>query len=139
MDHTITLNQINEMCRGSLLDQLGIQFTYVSDNQIEADMPVDARTIQPIGILHGGASIALAETVAGFGSQWICASDETALGMQISANHVSSVRNGKVHAVASLIHHGRKSHVWNVDILSEEQKLVSTIRVTNLIVKQPIH
>lgn len=139
MDHTISIQQINEMCRGTLLDQLGIEFTYVSDHKVEADMPVDARTIQPIGILHGGASIALAETVAGFGSQWICNSDETALGMQISANHVSSVRNGKVHAIASLIHHGRKSHVWNVDILSEEQKLVSTIRVTNLIVKLPIH
>ena len=124
------------MCHGSLLDQLGIEFTFVSDGKVEAIMPVDARTIQPVGILHGGASIALAETVAGFGSQWICEEDELALGMQISANHVSSIRSGEVHAVASLIHHGKRSHVWNVDILSDDQKLISTVRVTNLITKQ---
>ncbi len=124
------------MCQGSLLDQLGIKFTFVSDGKVEAVMPVDARTIQPVGILHGGASIALAETVAGFGSQWICEEDEVALGMQISASHVASIRSGEVHAVASLIHHGKRSHVWNVDILTNDQKLISTVRVTNLIAKQ---
>jgi uncharacterized protein (TIGR00369 family) len=137
MDHNLSLNQINTMCQGSLLDRLGIEFTYVSDEKIEAVMPVDARTIQPAGILHGGASIALAETVAGFGSQWICEEDEVALGMQISASHVSSIRSGEVHAIASLVHHGKRSHVWNVDVLSDEQKLISTVRVTNLIAKQP--
>lgn len=124
------------MCQGSLLDHLGIEFTSVSDGKVEAVMPVDERTIQPVGILHGGASIALAETVAGFGSQWICEEEEVALGMQISANHVSSIRSGEVHAVASLIHRGKRSHVWNVDILSDDQRLISTVRVTNLITKQ---
>jgi uncharacterized protein (TIGR00369 family) len=136
MDHNLSLNQINTMCQGSLLDHLGIEFTFVSDGKVEAIMPVDVRTIQPVGILHGGASIALAETVAGFGSQWICEEDEVALGMQISASHVSSIRSGEVHAVASLIHHGKRSHVWNVDILSDDQRLISTVRVTNLITKQ---
>jgi uncharacterized protein (TIGR00369 family) len=79
----------------------------------------------------------LAETVAGFGSQWICEEDEMALGMQISASHVSSIRSGKVHAIASLVHHGKRSHVWNVDVLSDDQKLISTVRITNLITKQP--
>jgi uncharacterized protein (TIGR00369 family) len=130
MDHNLSLKEINTMCRGSLLDWLGIEFTYVSDEKVEAVMPVDARTIQPVGILHGGASIALAETVAGFGSQWICEEDEVALG------HVSSIRSGEVYAVASLVHHGKRSHVWNVDVLSDEQKLISTVRVTNLITKQ---
>ena len=95
-------------------------------------MPVDERTRQPFGILHGGASLALAETVAGLGSMILCQPDEMMVGMQVSGNHVSSAHEGDtVRAVATVIHQGRSSHVWDVNIYTSTDKLVSSVRVVN--------
>ncbi|MDR2533355.1 MAG: Cof-type HAD-IIB family hydrolase [Tannerellaceae bacterium] len=133
----IPLDEMNLSGRHSLTGNLGIQYTYADEGRIEATMPVDERTRQPFGILHGGATLALAETVAGFGSMILCRPDEMMVGMQVSGNHVSSAREGDtVRAVATVIHRGRSSHVWNVDVFTSTDKLVSTVRVVNSILKK---
>lgn len=126
----VPLDLLNERARHALMGNLGIQYTYASDERVEATMPVDYRTRQPFGILHGGATLALAETVAGLGSMIICESDEIVVGMQVSGNHISSAHEGDtVRAVATIVHKGRSSHVWNVDVFTSTNKLVSSIRV----------
>ena len=133
----VPLDLLNERARHALMGNLGIQYTYASDERVEATMPVDYRTRQPFGILHGGATLALAETVAGLGSMIICESDEIVVGMQVSGNHISSAHEGDtVRAVATIVHKGRSSHVWNVDVFTSTNKLVSSIRVVNSFIKK---
>ena len=133
----IPLDLLNAQATHALMGNLGIQYTYASPDRIEATMPVDERTRQPFGILHGGATLALAETVAGLGSMITCQPDEIVVGMQVSGNHVSSAHEGDtVRAVGTIVHRGRSSHVWNVDVFTSTNKLVSTIRVVNSIMKK---
>lgn len=133
----VPLDLLNERARHALMGNLGIQYTYASDERVEATMPVDYRTRQPFGILHGGATLALAETVAGLGSMIICESNEIVVGMQVSGNHISSAHEGDtVRAVATIVHKGRSSHVWNVDVFTSTNKLVSSIRVVNSVIKK---
>lgn len=133
----IPLDQLNERGRHALMGNLGIQYTYASEDRVEATMPVDERTRQPFGILHGGATLALAETVAGLGSMILCQPDEIVVGMQVSGNHMSSAHEGDtVRAVGTIIHKGRSSHVWNVDIFTSTDKMVSSVRVVNSILKK---
>lgn len=133
----IILKQLNANTAHSLMGNLGIEYTYASPERVEAIMPVNERNRQPFGILHGGASLALAETIAGVGSMLICGADEIAVGMQVSGNHVSSAREGDtVRAIATIIHKGRSSHVWNVDIVTSTDKLVSSVRVINSVLKK---
>ncbi|WP_338158713.1 PaaI family thioesterase [uncultured Phocaeicola sp.] len=116
---------------------LGIKFQTVQEGYVKATMPVDARTCQPFGILNGGASLALAEIVAGHGSVPLCSPDQMPCGIQVSANHVRMVRTGSyVEATGRLIHRGRTSHIWNVDITDPKGRLVSTARIVNQIVKK---
>lgn len=130
-------DRLNAGNRDTLMGNLGIQYTYASSGRIEAVMPVDERTRQPFGILHGGATLALAETVAGMGSMLICEADEISVGMQISGNHISSAHEGDtVRAVGTIIHKGRSSHVWNVDVFTSTDKLISSIRVVNSVLKK---
>ena len=136
-DTAIPLDKLNESGRHALMGNLGIQYTYASKGRVEATMPVDERTRQPFGILHGGASLALAETVAGLGSMILCQPDEMMVGMQVSGNHVSSAHEGDtVRAVATVIHQGRSSHVWDVNIYTSTDKLVSSVRVVNSVMKK---
>lgn len=133
----IPLDALNAQSAGTLMGNLGIQYTFASPERVEATMPVDHRNRQPFGILHGGASLALAETVAGLGSLVACKPDETVVGMQVSGNHVSSAHEGDtVRAVCTPVHLGRSSHVWNVDIFTSTGKLVSSVRVINAVMKK---
>lgn len=133
----IPLDQLNEQANHALMGNLGIQYTYADESRIEATMPVDHRTRQPFGILHGGATLALAETIAGLGSMILCRPDEIAVGMQVSGNHISSAHEGDtVRAVGTIIHKGHSSHVWNVDIFTSTNKLVSSVRVINSVMKK---
>ena len=133
----VPLDQLNARARHALMGNLGIQYTYASEDRVEATMPVDERTRQPFGILHGGATLALAETVAGLGSMILAKPDEMVVGMQVSGSHMSSAHEGDtVRAVATIIHKGRSSHVWNVDVFTSTDKLVSSIRVVNSILKK---
>ena len=133
----IPLDELNAQSKSTLMGNLGIQYTYASHDRVEATMPVDHRNRQPFGILHGGASLALAETVAGLGSMILCQPDEIVVGMQVSGNHISSAHEGDtVRAVATIVHKGRSSHVWNVDVFTSTNKLVSSIRVVNSVMKK---
>lgn len=129
--------EINGANRGTLMDTLGIHFTHLSPGRSEAIMTVTRNVCQPFGLLHGGASLALAESVAGQGSLILCSPDEAAAGVQVSGNHVSPAREGdRVKAVGTLIHQGRSTHIWNVDIFTSAGGLVSTVRVVNTIIKR---
>lgn len=133
----IPLEELNAQADHALMGNLGIQYTYASEDRIEATMPVDERTRQPFGILHGGATLALAETVAGLGSMILCQPDEIVVGMQVSGNHISSAHEGDtVRAIGTIVHKGRSSHVWNVDVVTSTDKLVSSVRVVNSILKK---
>lgn len=123
------------------METLMMEFIETDDpNSLEATMPVEKFNSQTMGVLHGGATIALAETVAGVGSNVICSEDEACFGMQISASHVASAKIGdRVRAYATIEHKGRSSHVWNVEVVSENtSKLISTVRVTNFVTKKRV-
>jgi len=123
------------MNRNTLMDQLGIEYLSVADGKVTGRMPVDTRTYQPSGILHGGASLALAETLAGLGSSLIVdLSSYNIRGIQVSANHIGSAIDGYVYGLAEIIHRGTMTHLWNVSISNAEGKMISSCRVTNMII-----
>ncbi|MDR3128714.1 MAG: Cof-type HAD-IIB family hydrolase [Tannerellaceae bacterium] len=133
----VPLHILNARARNALMGNLGIQYTYATVGRVEATMPVDERTRQPFGILHGGATLALAETVAGLGSMIIGKPDEMIVGMQVSGNHLSSASEGDtVRAVATILHQGRTSHVWDVNVYTSTDKLVSAVRVINCVIRK---
>ncbi len=136
LPNNMTLQDINKKNEGTLMESLGIEYTFIGEGRVEATMPVDSRTMQPFGILHGGATIALAETICGVGSILLCEEDEVSRGMQVSANHVYAARSGYVKGIATLLHKGRSTHVWNIDVFTDDEKLVSSVRITNSIIKK---
>ena len=130
--------QLNAQLKGTMIETLGIRFLPSDDDIAMAEMPICAATKQYFGILHGGASLALAETIAGAGSLHVINYDSSAkiCGLQVTGNHVHmSATEGKVIAKARGIHLGRTTHLWEVDIYGEDGKLLSTERVTNMVVK----
>jgi len=113
-------------------DALGIEFISFKSDEVQATMPVNENTVQPFGLLHGGASVALAETLASIGA-WlnIEEKDKTAVGVEINANHVRSATNGEtVHGVSKPVHKGRQTQVWETKIFNEDEKLVCVSRCT---------
>ncbi|HET7268427.1 MAG TPA: hotdog fold thioesterase [Oleiagrimonas sp.] len=129
------LEQLNAGSRGTLMEVLGIRFSDVGDDYLCASMPVDARTHQPFGLLHGGASVALAETVGSTASMLALDPEhELAVGLDINANHVRGVRDGVVTATARALHLGRRTHVWEVRIVSGDGDLVCISRLTMAVV-----
>lgn len=136
-DAEVPVDVLNEQNKNTLMGNLGMQYTFASPRRVEGTMPVDKRTRQPFGILAGGATLALAETLAGLGSLIACKPGEMAVGMQVSGNHISSAHDGDtVLGVATAVHLGRSSHVWNVDVFTSTGKLVSSVRVVNSILKK---
>ena len=122
----------------SMEDYLGFVFLPTDeDGTIHAEMMVDHRTCQPFGVVNGGASMALAETLAGHGSMELCAEDEVACGMQISGNHVAPAKVGtKICAEGKLVHKGRTTHLWDITLTTPQGTLISTVRVVNYIMKK---
>lgn len=121
----------------SMEDHLGIRFLPPDEEgNPRAQMPVDHRTCQPYGIVNGGASLTLAETLTGHASAELCAEDEMACGIQVSGNHISSAKVGEtLTATARLLHKGSGTHIWDVNIRTDNGKLVSSVRVLNYIKK----
>lgn len=120
-----------------LAKTLGIDISELSAERVVATMPVDDRTRQPFGLLHGGASVALAETVASMGAWMNIDRDrQAAVGLEINANHLRAKREGVVRAVATPMHRGRNTHVWSIEIRDEEARLVCVSRCTLAIVDQ---
>jgi 1,4-dihydroxy-2-naphthoyl-CoA hydrolase len=129
--------EINVLCRNTLIEHLGIVFTEITDKHIKAQMPVDQRTIQPMGLLHGGASLALAETVGSVGSfTLVDPAEYDVVGMQVNGNHIGNTKTKYVTATGKIIHRGTRTHVWDVIIEDEHRKPVSVCRVTNMLLKK---
>ncbi|MFP5457245.1 MAG: hotdog fold thioesterase [Bacteriovoracia bacterium] len=131
----VDLEFLNSSAHKTLLGPLGIKITKLTEDSIEGTMPVDARTHQPYGLLHGGASVALAETLGSIGAN-LCVNQKEfyCVGLDINANHVSGVRSGTVTGVARPLHVGRSTQVWEIRITSDENKLVCISRLTMAVV-----
>lgn len=133
----ISLKELNALNKGTMMEWMQLEYLEAETGYVKAKMPVNHRTIQPMGILHGGASIALAETVAGLGSTLMVDNKIfNVKGAQLSVNHIGSATEGFVIAQANLIHEGKNTHVWNVDIADENGKPISICRITNFIIKK---
>jgi len=131
-----TIEQLNGAQSGTLIQQLGIRFTEVGADYLRGTMPVDERTKQPFGLLHGGASVALAETLGSMGaamcvepSKFLC------VGQEINANHVRAVSSGLVTGTARPLHIGGRTQVWTIEIVNEAGKLVCASRLTMAVIK----
>lgn len=121
----------------TLVEHLDIQFRVDADGRFQASMPVDRRTVQPVGLLHGGATAALAETLGSVGSSMLIDRDTQAtVGMEITANHLRGVKKGRVTATGELVHQGRTTHVWDIRVHDEEGKLCAICRLTNMIIER---
>lgn len=127
---TFTLNQLNEMSKNCAIEHLGIEVSAVGENWIEAKMPVDHRTIQPFGLLHGGISVALAETIGSLAGFLCVEEGQIVVGLDINANHLCSVKQGFVIAKAIPISLSKNIHVWQIDIRDEQDKLCCVSRLT---------
>jgi 1,4-dihydroxy-2-naphthoyl-CoA hydrolase len=131
------LQIINQGMKESLIGNLGIEVTQIGEGLVEGFLLLSEKNSRPDGILHGGANLALAETLAGLGSMLLVNLKEyDVLGTQVSGNHTGVLIKGKALAEAKIIHRGNKTHIWNVDVKNEEGRLISTVRVTNMIVKK---
>ncbi|MES1046536.1 hotdog fold thioesterase [Heyndrickxia oleronia] len=121
--------------KNTLIAALGMEFLEVGQGKVIATMPVDERTRQPFGYLHGGASVALAETVASVGAAAIIDSEkEICFGLEINANHIRSKRDGIVTATAEVVHQGKSTQVWDIKIKDEEEQLICMSRCTMAVV-----
>jgi 1,4-dihydroxy-2-naphthoyl-CoA hydrolase len=135
----LALDQINAMFRNTLGEVLGMRVVEIGDDYVRGTLPVDARTHQPYGLLHGGASVALAETLGSLaGMLTLDPALEAAVGLDINANHVRGVKSGVVTGTARAVHLGRSTQVWEIRIEDERQKLVCIARLTLAVVPRQI-
>ena len=135
----VTVEDINttQIIDGQMAKHLGIEMIEIGPDYMVAKMPVDHRTIQRIGIMHGGASLALAETVGSIAASYCIDRDNFFIvGQEINANHIRSVKEGFVYAKASALHLGKGSHVWDIRITNDEGKLVCVSRFTVAVLKK---
>ena len=132
-----SIEDLNGDRPGTLVDNLGIMFIEIGDDFVRGTMPVDARTVQPYGLLHGGASVALAETLGSMGaSMCVDAAEYQVVGQEINANHVRAARSGIVTGTARPVHLGGRTHVWSIEIVNDAQKLVCISRITMAVIKR---
>jgi 1,4-dihydroxy-2-naphthoyl-CoA hydrolase len=133
---SITLEDIDSRGKNTMVEHLAIRFVEIGDDFLCATMPVDQRTKQPVGLLHGGASVALAETVASTAANMtVNNAEEFCVGLEINANHISSCTSGEVIATARPFHLGKTTQVWNVEI-KQDDRLVCVSRMTAAILKR---
>ena len=127
--------ELEQFCHDALGGHLGIEFTSIGSDHLSAKMPVDARTMQPFGLLHGGASVALAETLGSIAAYLTLEPGYHAVGLEINANHIKGVRGGWVIGTARPIHTGRSTQVWQIEIVDEAGDLVCYSRITMAIIQ----
>jgi 1,4-dihydroxy-2-naphthoyl-CoA hydrolase len=138
-DKSLILPELNPLGPKTMGEHLGIEWVELGDNFLKVRMPVDDRTKQPYGLLHGGASCALAETVGSLASHFVIdTSKNICVGLEINANHIRSVRSGYITATCAPLHIGASTHVWDIKIHDEKQKLVCVSRLTVAILKKPL-
>jgi 1,4-dihydroxy-2-naphthoyl-CoA hydrolase len=133
--NAFTLEQLNGLSKNTLVDHLVFEITELTDDYIKATMPVDERTVQPMGLLHGGASVVLAETLGSLGATTkVDMSKQYCVGLDINANHIKSARSGLVEGIAKPIHIGKKTQVWEINITNEAKELVCVSRITMAVI-----
>jgi len=136
----ISLEALNGLSKNTMAERIGIEFTAIGPDYLEAKMPVDTRTHQPFGLLHGGASVALAETMGSVAAT--CCVDMTrqyCVGLEINANHIRSVRQGFVKGITKPVHIGKKTHVWEIRIVNDKEELVCISRITLAVLDKKDH
>ncbi|MDQ3101246.1 MAG: PaaI family thioesterase [Bacteroidota bacterium] len=127
----------DRFCQNTLISHLGIKFLVDEEGRLCATMPVESRTHQPVGLLHGGATAALAESLGSMSSSLLIdRKTHGVVGIEVNANHLKGVRTGKVKATGNLIHKGRTTHVWDIRVTNEAGELCAVCRLTNLIIEQ---
>lgn len=131
--------ELNRRAKNSLSDHLGIAFTSFGDDFLTAEMAIDERTLQPMGIMHGGASAALAESVASAAANY-CVDQKryVCVGLELNINHIRSVRSGKISAAAKPFHLGKTTQVWEIKVCDGENRLVSAARLTLIVLEKEI-
>lgn len=134
----LSIDEIKKINEGTMMESLGIEYLEVKEGYVLARMFVKLELSQPYGMLHGGASMAMAESIGGVGSAYYLGIEDYIIrGMQFSANHVKAAKVGTyVYGIAKIIHKGRQTHVWNIDIKNENDELVSSCRLTNFVMKK---
>jgi 1,4-dihydroxy-2-naphthoyl-CoA hydrolase len=134
MNNKEILSEINSLNKNTLMETLSIQYTEIGDDYLVATMPVNEKVHQPLGLLHGGASVSLAESVGSMASHLFIDTEKfEARGIEIAANHLRSKREGVVTATAKIIHKGRTTHLWEIRIIDEVGKLISICKLTSII------
>jgi uncharacterized protein (TIGR00369 family) len=126
----LSLEILTEVHLDTAVDRLGIEFTEVGDDYLIARVPVDERTKQPLGLLHGGVSVVLAETIGSCGAAHASPPDKIAVGLEINANHIRSATQGWVTGIGRPVHLGRTTHVWEIKMTNEQDKLTCISRIT---------
>lgn len=131
------LARLNAISKDTIIALLGIEYTKIGENFIEAVMPVDTRTHQPHGLLHGGASVVLAETLGSVAANLVVADDKVCVGLEVNANHVRSIKKGTVTGTATAVHIGYSTQIWQIEICNERQQLICTSRLTVAVIDKP--
>ena len=130
-----TLEQLNARSQGCAVSHLGIEFTEIGPDYLCARVPVDERTKQPYGLLHGGVSVVLAETLGSVGAACACPAGHRAVGLDINANHLRAATQGWVTGTARPVHIGKTTHVWQIDMVNEAGELTCVSRITMAILR----
>ncbi|MFL2620484.1 MAG: PaaI family thioesterase [Flavobacteriaceae bacterium] len=137
MKNSEILSEVNKMNSNTLMETLKIEFTEIGENYVVCKMPVTSEVHQPAGILHGGATAALVETVGSFASRYFIKNKDLAIrGIEISTNHIKSISNGFVYAKATNIHLGRTMQIWEVKVTDENENLISLGKLTTLAINK---
>ena len=131
----ITVEQLNALGANTAVSHLGIEFTEIGDDWLRARVPVDERTRQPYGLLHGGVSVVLAETLGSVGAACACPAGHRAVGLDINANHLRAATQGWVTGTARPVHIGKTTHVWQIDMVNEAGELTCVSRITMAILR----
>ena len=128
-----TIDDINKRCRNTLIDHLGIEFTEIGDEHLTAIMPVDRRTFQPMGLVHGGATATLAETVGSGAANYCVDVAHFCVGLDLNINHIRTAQSGYLTGIAIPLHIGKSTHVWEIKIYNEAKQLISAARLTIIV------
>lgn len=134
----IDLVRLNATSENTLTAHLGILFTEVGDNYFSGTMPVDQRTVQPFGLLHGGASVVLAETLGSVAANLAVPKDKVCVGLEVNANHIRSVKSGIVTGTATALHIGYTTQIWSIEIKNAREQLVCVSRLTVAVINKPV-
>lgn len=134
-----SLAELNQMSKDTMMEHLGILYTKQTEDALEATMPVDRRTVQPFGLLHGGASVVLAETLGSVAGWLCCEGDALVVGIDINANHIRAARQGIVKGVCKAIHLGRTHQVWEIKIYDDCDRLCCISRLTTAVLDKKSH